>query len=242
MPLFYTIKKFILDLLFPIACLGCGSEDIWLCPDCFNKIIINQNLTCPLCQEKTNGAVCANCKKKTYLDGLLMATKYENPIIQLLIHTLKYKYIADLSLSLGKLLTNFLDKFDNNYNPSIIKNPQTIIITSVPLHKKRLLERGFNQAELLASLVAKKFQLEFHPHLLKRKRYTESQAKLTKKGRQQNIQNAFKTYKSLDLSNKNVIIIDDVATTLATLDECAKVLKQTNCQQVWGLVIARGGL
>jgi len=170
-----------------------------------------------------------------------MATNYENLITQTLIHTLKYKFIEDLSLSLGKLLVNFLNEFDKKNNFPILKNPQKIVITAVPLHKKRLLERGFNQAELLAALVAKKFRFDFQPYLLKRKRYTESQTQLTRKGRQQNLRNAFELQKSLDFSNKNVIIIDDVATTLATLNECAKALKQTNCQQVWGLVIARGG-
>jgi len=234
------LYKLIIDIIFPTECLGCGKENEWLCYDCLNEISIKQDQTCPVCRTIANGATCKNCTGRTSLDGLLVSTNYDQQVIQSTIHTLKYNYIAEAADCLSGLINKFLITFDKQKNLDILYHSGAILST-VPLNKKRLLERGFNQSELMAKNIAWQFQMPFMPNLLQRKRYTAAQAQLTKKQRLDNIKNAFTLNKSFKISGKNVIIIDDVATTLATLEECAKALKQAGAQQVWGLVIARGG-
>jgi len=241
MPIYKTIKKLILDIIFPIECLGCGKNDTWLCHDCILTIPINTQLSCPLCHTKNNGHACPGCKDKVFLDKLLITTSYENKLVQNAIHVLKYNYIEAIGNHLGDIMANHLIKIDKKYSLGILENQQNTFLVPVPLHKKRVSERGFNQSEILASHLKKKFQFNYQPYLLKRKKYTLPQVTLKANQRRNNVKNMFALTKSLNLKEKNVIIIDDVATTLATLGECAKVLKQAGVRKVWGFVIARGG-
>lgn len=240
MNIFKKLIQLLLDTVFPVACLGCGREGQWLCSACLKKILLNRDLTCPLCHAPTHGATCWQCKSSTPLDGLLIAAAYENQLIQTLVHTLKYQCIQEVAGVLGNMLANFVQTFDRKYQPAILHCPSEVILTPVPLHKKRLLERGFNQSELLAKAFNQYYNFSLQPNLLKRQRYTEAQAQLKKREREDNLREAFSLGPPFNLSNKTVIIVDDVATTLTTLNECAKVLKQARCKKVWGLVIARG--
>ena len=108
----------------------------------------------------------------------------------------------------------------------------------MPLHKKRQRLRGFNQSEQLARAISKNFNLEINHNLIRIK-HKKAQAKLHEKNRWENIKNCF-SYQGKNLNNKNILLIDDVATTGATLNECAKVLKENNAKEVWGLVVAKG--
>jgi len=201
------IKQFILDIIFPVSCIGCLKESEWICRACLTTIKIQEKQVCPICREQTSkGSVCNTCKGSSDLSGLLIATSYDNQLIQ----------------------------------KAILKNPENVVITAVPLHPKRKLERGFNQAALLARIIASHYSLHYVPDLLQRKRYTEMQANLDKQNRIANMHNAFQVKRGLNKIQKNVILIDDVATTLSTLNECAKALKKANCNQIWGLVVARG--
>ncbi|MBU0598006.1 hypothetical protein KKF61_03335 [Patescibacteria group bacterium] len=235
------IKKVILDLIFPISCLGCGLEDTWLCATCLKKIPINEHLICPICHKKNNGSFCTKCSKSQSLDGLMVAAPYENNLIQDCIQTLKYKFIKELSSPLSEILARYLRTIDKKYKQPILTNYSQTVLTIVPLHTKRLRERNFNQAELIGQSIKNEFKFNYIPSLLTRQHYTQAQASLSRRDRLKNLNQAFSMPKSLDLSQKNVIIIDDVATTLTTLNECAKVLKQNGCLCVWGLVIARSG-
>jgi ComF family protein len=241
MNIFIKLKKLILDSVFPISCLNCGREGEWLCYECLNAIPANKNLKCPLCQKNTQGAICQNCSQDSYLDGLLVATSYNQKVIQTAIQTLKYSFVQDLADCLGGFVNKFVILFDRRFQLDILNvhNSETLL-TAVPLHKKRLLERGFNQAELLGLNISRQFEIPYQVGLISRKRYTAPQAQLTKTERSANISGAFVFNKTFKVSGKNVIIIDDVATTLSTLNECAMVLKQAGCKEVWGLVIARG--
>jgi len=114
------------------------------------------------------------------------------------------------------------------------------IIMPVPLHKKRYNWRGFNQAFLLSKYIAKEFHLMVYEDLLIRQKNTKPQSKIKSMiKRRENINGAFSIVKNEFLKNKNVIIIDDVCTTSATLNECAKELKNAGVKNVWGLVVAR---
>ena len=236
------IKQWILDIIFPISCIGCGKASEWLCRTCLTSVGISEKQVCPICREQTSkGSVCNECMDSSALSGLLVATSYDNQLIQNAIHALKYNFIQEVAFPLAKQLIAILNKVDNPAIKAILKNPENVIVTAVPLHPKRKLERGFNQAALLARIIADHYSLHYLPNLLQRERYTEMQANLDKQNRITNMHNAFRIKKDFKKSKKNVILVDDVATTISTLNECAKALKNNGHRAVWGIVVARGG-
>lgn len=243
------IHKFALDTLFPISCLNCKKGNDWLCQECFEKINTLPCQICPLCEKyiSEKGRVCPRCSDKVLnkgsflpIDGLLVASKYKESNIAHLIHLYKYSFISDLSTPLGKLLVK-----------SFIQNnlPLPDFIVPVPLHPRRLRWRGFNQAELLSLHISKNltpaFSIPVLPNLLTRKRYTSPQMKIKNYGdRQKNIQGVFqisKNYPSTmeSMRDKSILLVDDIATTGATLLECGNLLKKSGIKEVFGAVIAR---
>jgi ComF family protein len=115
------------------------------------------------------------------------------------------------------------------------------LICAVPLYKKRLKKRKYNQALLLAKSIAKKYQIKLIPDLLIRIKGGKYQIGLNKTARINNVKNAFKIndkYLS-KIKNKNILIIDDVVTTGATIDNCSKILKKSGCKNVFAAVIAK---
>ncbi len=237
------VKSFVLDTLFPINCLYCGQEDVWLCEACQKNIELLSFQKCPLC-EKTiteSGTVCRSCKADSKLDGLLVATHYKDNQLSKLIHLYKYKFIEDLHLPLGKLLVRIIAKSDL---------PLPDMLVPVPLHPRRLRWRGFNQSALLADYIGKNltagFEITIHTNILHRKRYTPPQMKIKKYAeRIANLQQAFSLSKKAVtdmpslLQGKTILLVDDVATTGTTLFECAKILKAGGAKKVFAVVIAR---
>lgn len=226
MPIFKTLKQFILDIIFPIECLGCQREGVWLCEKCLKNIPLKNEFI--------------KLQNNLGLDYLMVATSYENKIIQEAIHILKYKYVEDLAKPLGQMLAKTMASLDKKHRLSILERPEQTLLLPVPLHRKRFLERGFNQSELIAKEFNQHFNFQLKTNILKRQKHTMPQVKLKGQERKENVKNAF-TIKNWKFSGKNVIILDDVATTLSTLEECAKVLKQAGAGKVWGLVVAHGG-
>lgn len=268
MAILLKFKNFILDLLFPIQCLDCGIEleDLepkkrWVCKECLNKIEIRKEQVCPVCEKISEGGKTHHqCRKKTVLDGLWVATEYEYKIVSAAIHKFKFNFIKDISFPLSEIAVKSIlevDEFDD-FQDLILANfsqesgeekiytektknkkAETIIIP-VPLHKRRFNWRGFNQALLLSQDLAVKFNLAIEDGLLIRKKNTKPQTKIKSlEERKQNIKGAFFCSQNDLLKNKNVIIIDDVCTTLATLNECALELKKAGAKNIWGLVVAR---
>jgi len=234
------LGNFILDTLFPIICLSCGKNGEWICDECLAKIPLKIDQVCPFCEKKItpDGRICFECQKHSSLDGLLTAVSYKNDIIPGAVHNYKYRFVEDLHIPLGKILTKaFLDS-----NLSI---PDLII--PVPLHPRRLRFRGFNQSELLANYLSENltpgFSIPAANNLIIRSRYTSPQMKIKNyHERKKNLEDAFRIVnKSTNgsLENKRVLLIDDIATTGATLFECAKVLKSFGAKEVIALVIAR---
>lgn len=207
------IKKFILDILFPVECLGCQEEGEWLCERCFKSIPLEVRFI-----------------EKECLDHVLVCASYKNELLKRAIHTFKYDYVSELSETLGKMLVKILRK---------VSLPSEFLLVPVPLHKKRVKERGFNQAELLAMEITKGFGAPV-VNALCRKRHTFPQVKLDEKERQKNVQGAFGCLEHSKIKNQNVILVDDVLTTGATMVECAKILKESGAKEVWGLVLAKG--
>lgn len=247
-------RDFILDLIFPIECLGCGNEKGWICPDCFNKLTFKNN-RCFNC--KTNnlfGEFCPECQPKFFLDGIWIAGDYDNLILAKAIKALKYYFVKDLGIILGNYISKYLLTVINlppenksaEFLPLEIKisrpafiNLANALIIPVPLHKKRLNWRGFNQAEIIAGRIAKNFNIEINNQNLIRIKNNQPQASLNEEARVANTSGCF-YWQGEKLISKTVILADDVATTGATLNECAKILKQNGAEEVWGLVAAKG--
>ncbi|MDD5463664.1 MAG: ComF family protein [Candidatus Moranbacteria bacterium] len=227
----------VLDILFPILCINCKKEGSWLCIKCQANINIKEECLCPICEKMItpDGRTCISCKRKSSLDGLIVAASYSQPQISKAVHLFKYRFVDDLHLPLGNLFVNVLRKTEL---------PLPNIITSVPLHKRRLRWRGFNQSALLAKHLADNLlpqnKIPFDEKILIRNRYTPPQMKIRDHiSRKQNIAGAFSLFPNAEIKNKIVLLVDDIATTGSTLFECAKILKEAGASEVFAIVIAR---
>lgn len=239
MPNFFKkIHKLLLDLIFPIECLNCRREGAYLCEKCFRKIKFNgdgdlERLSINL--------------KIPNIQKIFIAGNYEDSLLRSLIKKYKYGFI----LPLGEILARFLINFWNFSKPTLLapipnwpfnqssnQIQNTILVVPIPLSRKRLLWRGFNQAEI----IAREFSAHFNYSLdlrLKRTKHQPPQADLDEATRLENIKSAF-SWTGLELKDEIIILIDDVTTTGATLNEAAGVLKSAGAKNIWALVLAKG--
>ena len=224
--------------LFPQRCVVCGLFDTWLCATCFIKTKFITRLTCPTCGlTSTTGNFCA-VHKKIYLNGLWYALPYGNKAARDLIHIFKYDGVIEIKT----VLTDFILIIMNALNlppawHSVAKTNWQLV--PVPLHPQRLRYRGFNQALLLAEAISNKTALKVND-LLKKHKLTKPQAKLANNKRRQNINRSFALKQDQDLTGQIFILIDDVYTSGATLNNCARVLKNHGATEVWALTVAKG--
>lgn len=235
-----------LNFLFPKNCLICQKDsENYLCFDCFKKLQ-NKKPSCLKCGADNNlGEFCKDCQKYFEIKGVLIAGNFQDKNLSNLIKYYKYNFVKDLSHPLSLFLINFL-KEQIIKNPILPKNNKSdkninlreFSLIPVPLSNRRLRWRGFNQSELLAQNIAKKFDLELLREL-KRIKHQKPQVKLNREERLVNLKDCFK-WTGKSLANKKIIIIDDVCTTGATLNEIAKELKKHQAQEIWGLVLAHG--
>ncbi|MDP2838296.1 MAG: ComF family protein [Candidatus Moranbacteria bacterium] len=233
-------KKQVLDTLFPLRCLGCRTKKYWLCPVCQGRLLIHTEQQCPLCLKHITpaGQICFDCLPRVpALDGIFVAASYHEPLLTHIIHAYKYRFIPDLAQPLGLLLKNALER-------SSLPLPDAFI--PVPLHPRRLRFRGFNQSELLARELSEALTpglaIPLLTDVLLRIRYTKPQMKTdSREERLANLKNAFAVTigKENEIRGKHIWLIDDVATTGTTLEECASRLKQHGARTIFGIVLAR---
>jgi ComF family protein len=242
------LQTLILDILFPIACIGCGKNDTWLCDKCLEKIELLSFQVCPKCENSITeyGQTCRSCRLSFALDSLVVTARYLDNNLNKLIHLYKYRFVEDLHIPLGKILVKAI--LQSNL-------PLPDLILSIPLHSRRLRWRGFNQSELLAEYISQNLtpglEIPVGKKLLTRKRSTPPQMKIKKyQERLDNLQNAFEIKNiakaslgdlapTVSLRGKTILLIDDVATTGTTLLECAKILKLNGAKKVFSAVLAR---
>ena len=231
------LKLEILDTFFPISCFGCGAPDLWLCKSCQQKIKLKDQQFCPVCEKNItpDGQVCFTCKRKSPLNGLLVATSYQEPLVSKMVHLFKYRFIMELSPPLTEIVVRAIQSCDL---------PLPDLIVPIPLHRRRLRWRGFNQSTLLAEELAEKIlpdtKLEISTDALIRQRYTLPQMTLKDhRQRNANIQNAFIVTDSSKIKNKRILLVDDITTTGSTIFECARTLKKAGAKEIYGVVIAK---
>lgn len=221
--------------------------------------------------ESKTGARCFNCRNKSELDGVISAAAYweparstlstssgqagsgqaakpeetKNSLVKEAVHVFKYRFVKDLAKPLSGLMVKqlknrelFRKEKPIPFGPDIDEDR---IIIPVPLHPKRFRWRGFNQAELLAENLAKRFSLPIENSVLTRTKNNIPQVEIKeRRARLENIRGAFTCSETQKLKNKRIILVDDVSTTAGTLSECANVLKKAGAKEVWGAVVARG--
>jgi ComF family protein len=198
---------------------------------------------CIMCK-KYGEIICDNCIRRIEKYERVQIIKFQNKNLNSLIYFFKYeKLIRKLMLQY-----KFFDKpvIAEVFAKIILKNEKLCgnlkfydIITSVPMYKKKKLSRGYNQTELFAKKIADNLNIDYNSQVLIKNVDNKRQSSLTFKQRQDNVKNVFEVLNSENIKNKNVILIDDIYTTGATLEECAKVLKKAGAKNVLGLVIAK---
>jgi len=230
------MKKFlnkITDLIFPqnLKCLVCGNELIEqktnICPQCYKHLPFITN-PCPTCgdQMENNNTYCLNCKNRehTYFKINRSIFSYSGNIKKLLIN-LKFngkKYILDF----------FVEHLINLYNKN---NFNVDVITYVPSSTNSIKKRGYSLTYLLAKQMSLKLNIPFIDCLSRVSK--NNQVNKNYLDRQTNIANAF-TFKNSPIKNKTVLLVDDVYTTGATINECSKVLKEHGAKEIICLTIA----
>ena len=229
-----------IDLVYPKLCLLCHNPlsslngQNPLCFHCQAKIQMNRPPFCQKCSrpvENLRGLYCRPCLKTFYYFDQAWAVTLYNETMRKLIHLFKYGNKTSLRHGFLDYLLEFIDTYH-------IPVEQFDIIIPVPLHPARLRERGYNQSLLIADVLADTYGVPCEPNNFLRIRNTRYQAKLSKKERWTNIQAAFKIKHSSIIRNKNILIIDDLFTTGATLSESARILKAGGCGRVAALTLA----
>jgi len=214
--------------LLPEDCFLCAAPagNSLLCPSCVTSLPRLTAERCPSCALPTPGAaVCGACLKQApHFDATQAVFRYEFPLDRL-IQSLKYAH----RLAGADFLGLALAQLDLPFRPDLI--------LPVPLAPARLAERGFNQALELARPLARALGVRLEISRVHRHRDTAPQARLPWKERKQNIRHAFGC--DLDLTGKTLLVVDDVMTTGATLDELARTLKAHGAVRVENFILAR---
>lgn len=215
------VAQVIAESLFPVMCCGCMKDGYIICPDCEERIPI-----------RSFNESWERLRYQQYVDRCSIVSWYEVEVLKQLIHMAKYHNSKDSLAVLGRLLVLFWNKAGME---TIL--PKGSVIVPVPLHRRKQLSRGYNQSVVLARFLASELALLVDESLVVRKKYTKSQVGLHAQKRHQNIANAFSVIR--ERVPQNVLLIDDVVTTGATLDEIARVLKAAGVQQVFAIVLAK---
>jgi len=233
--------KRLLDIIYPRQCIGCGASSPetfrYICWDCWSQATPVNAPFCEICGDPVSGAVehgfvCFFCTAEPpAFDRARSAMRYDG-IISDALRCLKYKKALWLVRDLAEVL----------YSCVIAEYADRVfdLIVPVPLHPVRRRQRGYNQSEELALALARRMHCACVPGVLKRTRPTVSQTHLTAKARLSNVQGAFEYRRKKWLAGRHILLVDDVMTTGATVNECSRVLKKGGADSVHVVTVARG--
>lgn len=206
--------EWLTDLVFPPLCWCCGRVDVRSCVECLRAL-----QAAPLQM---------TARRADKLD-MESATGPHDGVLKSAVHALKYEGYKELADPLAERLNNALRWLDWSFD----------IILPIPLHSERLRERGYNQAELLADIVAAELSLSCATDCVARVRNTEQQAQLSGAERRSNVKGAFEVV--TDVAGLRILLVDDVVTSGETLNECASELRKHGAAAVYGIAVSKGG-
>lgn len=218
-----------IDLLFPPRCGGCGQVGQRWCSNCQSAVSTPSQPLCEICGlPLTRSGRCPECKASPpHFEILRSWLVFDGPVRQAL-HRLKYRRDLGLGDALAEPMAVWVTRL----------NWQADLILPVPLGEKRYSERGYNQVALVAWPLAMRLGWRYDPQGLTRSRETRSQVGLSALERKENVDGAFRA-DPCRVKDRRVIVMDDVATTGATLSACAQALQEAGAQCVYALTIAR---
>ena len=229
-----TLGRAALDLLFPPRCALCGRHGAALCDDCAGALPRAGPPRCPRCWSPLPpNRGCRRCDESgsggLALEGLRSPYVFREGAREL-VHALKYNYHSTLGLPMGGLMARYL----------LGESPLADVLVPVPLHPRRQRVRGYNQSFLLAREVSRRLGLPLAAGALVRHRDTPPQARaMEADARRRNMIGAFDCRPGA-VAGRRVLLVDDVTTTGATLDACARVLlAEGGASSVWALTFAR---
>lgn len=199
---------------------------------------------CAFCNKIQKESLCKKCEEKIkkYKKDIVIRSK--NNYFEELISIFKYEGLIREKIIQYK----FQDKsyIYNTFAKIILKNEKVCgllkkydIIIPVPIHRKRKLQRGYNQTQLIAKEIAKNIDIKLCDDVLVKSKNTIAQSKLNKNKRKQNIKGAFKVLDLERIQGKNILLFDDIFTTGSTVNECSKILKKAGAKTVGVLTIAK---
>lgn len=234
--------KPLLELLFPSVCHLCkefipDAGEVQLCPECLANAPPLRSPKCSCCGQSFESPVgadhlCGACSTDPPPFSAARAALLFEGSTRELIHQFKYSKRVTLRRPLGLLSAAYLDDFAREFGAALI--------VPVPLHVKRLRQRGFNQAILLGEVFSHRWGVTLSRSNLKRIRWTEPQVNLGARERAANVKGAFAIDNGHEISGKRILLIDDVYTTGSTAKECCRVLLKAGAAEVAVLTIARG--
>ena len=233
-------------VLFPADCRLCGAplttiSRLPVCPECLESIRPIEEPVCALCGERLwseaaaqANELCGMCRRaQPFFDKAIAFGSYDGGL-RGLIHLLKYDQVRPAAAVLGRMLAGKIEELRPQFGP------EPPLVAPVPLHRSRMWQRGFNQAEEIARRALKQVKgLKLEPLLMSRRRATESQTGLTRHQRRANIRGAFRVRRPKAVAGCDVILVDDVFTTGTTAGECARVLRRAGARRVFVVTVAR---
>jgi len=234
-----TILEPLRSLFFPSHCAHCAravEEGRDWCEDCAAGIERVKPPRCETCSQPYDGVtadfLCPNCRgdRFSFLCAVTVARSHRT--VRDVLHRLKYNREMWLARVLAEI-------HREGFADPRLQGIEFDALVPVPLHPRRLRERGFNQATILAEHLARTSKIPVR-EFLRRTRYTGTQTRLGRKGRRQNLRDAFSLRQDADVTDLNLLLVDDVLTTGSTLDACAAILLENGACSVRALTVARG--
>lgn len=208
------------------------------CSSCEKKLEIDQKVLCDDClsnlahvnNELLNSEYIKKFASEKLIEEIFVPFNFiKEGTIQNLIHDLKYNSKFQSGIFLGELI--FLNGIE------VISKWKIDLIIPVPLHRLKKAERGYNQAEFIAKGIRRKSGIDLRTNSVERTRFTQSQTKLDLVDRRKNMEGAFIVKNKKSIKQKNILLVDDVMTTGATISECARVLKKFGANKIYAVSV-----
>ena len=231
----------IADVIFPPRCLTCGvimecHGPLPFCPPCSAGIRFIRSPLCPSCgipfaSPEGEDHLCGECLVTERPYAVARAVGYYEETLLTAIHLFKYRGRTGIGEVLGKMMADFAGGI---WDMKLFER-----IVPVPLHRRRLRERGFNQSMILARELSKRFDIPLDFTSLRREVFTPPQVGLGREARSANVHGAFAVRHPERIAGRRILLVDDVYTTGSTLAECARVLIRAQAEAVAVLTLAR---